>query len=146
MMKHITHATKPISSTTINRRWVLIDVSGKILGRTATQIANALSGKNKVTYSPNLDSGDNVVVINASLVKVTGRKALQKVYQNYSGYPGGLHKEALGKKMERRPTDVVRRAVSGMLAKNKLRDRKLARLHIYRNEIHPYSSRITVSK
>ncbi|MFO0703314.1 MAG: 50S ribosomal protein L13 [Patescibacteria group bacterium] len=146
MISHQTHTTKSYSTSSVERKWILIDVSGKILGRAATEITNILTGKGKTAYAPNIDIGDYVVVVNASEVKVTGRKELQKVYTNYSGYPGGLKKTALGKAMEKSPEQVVRRAVSGMLPKNKLRDRRLARLHIYSDGNHPYQSKFANSK
>ena len=146
MISHLTHSTTSYPTSSVERKWVLIDVSGKILGRAATEIANVLSGKGKASYSPNIDIGDYVVVINAAEVKVTGRKDLQKIYTNYSGYPGGLKKLALGKAMDKSPVQVLRRAISGMLSKNKLRDRRLARLHIYSDANHPYISRFEKSK
>lgn len=146
MLRHLTQTTKSVPVSTVERVWTLVDIKGKILGRAATEIANKLSGKNKVSYSHNTDVGDYIVVINASQVQVTGRKALSKVYTNYSGYPGGLKKEALGKAVDRIPEQVVRRAISGMLPKNKLRDVRLARLHIYAEDKHPYVARLAKSK
>jgi large subunit ribosomal protein L13 len=146
MINHLTHTTKNFPVSTVARKWRLIDVSGKVLGRAAVEIANSLIGKSKTSYSHNSDVGDYVVVINTDLVQVTGRKNIQKIQLNYSGYPGGLKKLSLGKAMEKSSEQVVRRAVSGMLPKNKLRDRRLARLHIYKDATHPYVAKIEKNK
>ena len=126
----------------IQRTWNLVDVADKVIGREATVIANLLRGKNKSYFVSHMDCGDFVVVINAKQVKATGRKEDQKVYTRYSGYPGGLRKETLGQLRERKPDEIVRHAVSGMLPKNKLRDQWLSRLYIYADEKHPYSDKI----
>ncbi|MCR4263441.1 MAG: 50S ribosomal protein L13 [Candidatus Roizmanbacteria bacterium] len=127
----------------IQRTWHLVDVADKIIGREATGIANLLRGKNKSYFVSHMDCGDFVVVINAQQVKSTGRKEDQKVYTRYSGYPGGLRKETLGELRARKPEDIIRHAVSGMLPKNKLRDQWLSRLFIYADEKHPYSDKIS---
>jgi len=139
MIKTHTHATKSTSASVACPTWKLINAKGKVLGKVAAEAAVYLQGKQKRNYVANIDMGDNVVVINSSGVEVTGRKATQKEYTNYSGYPGGLKKEIFKDLLKRRPTDVIRRAVSGMLPKNKLRDPRLARLHIYTNSVHPYA-------
>ena len=126
----------------IQRTWHLVDVADKVIGREATVIANLLRGKNKSYFVSHMDCGDFVVVINAKQVKATGRKEDQKVYTRYSGYPGGLRKETLGQLRERKPDEIVRHAVSGMLPKNKLRDQWLSRLYIYADEKHTYSDKI----
>ena len=106
------------------------------------QIANFLQGKSKRTYAPYLDSGDYVIVINASEVKTTGKKGEQKIYDRYSGYQGGRTTTTLHEMMVRKPTEVVREAVSGMLPKNKHRDPRLARLYIFSNAEHPYTHKL----
>lgn len=122
----------------ITKDWHLIDAKGQILGRLSTQIAILLMGKHKPSFAPHLDAGDEVVVINASQIIVTGNKAQTKVYNRHSGYPGGFKSTsyALSK-----PEDVIKHAVSGMLPKNKLQDPRLLRLHIYTSDTHPYGQR-----
>ncbi|MCD6221566.1 50S ribosomal protein L13, partial [bacterium] len=112
----------------------------KILGRVATKIAEILMGKNKPTYTPNVDTGDFVVVINAEKVKVTGKKLLDKVYYKHSGYLGGLKKETLFSLLNRKPEFVIKHAVKGMLPKNKLARRMIKKLKIYRGCQHPHQA------
>lgn len=125
----------------VERKWHLIDAEDQILGRMATKIARLLSGKDKVEYIPYLDVGDNVVVINAKEVAVTGKKERQKIYYRHSGYPGGLRAETLRELRERRPEEIIRRAVKGMLPKNKLQKSMLKRLHIFAGEEHPFGGK-----
>ncbi len=135
-------STKPISAKTIQRKWTLVDAKNQVLGRIATDIATMLMGKRKVNQVPYLDMGDYVVVVNAAQVKVTGKKEDNKIYGNYSGYPGGLRERTLKEVREKKPDDIIRFAVSGMLPKNKLRDQRLARLFIYKDENHPYQDKV----
>lgn len=135
---------KPTAATKekqVKREWHLVDVKGNILGRSATKIANLLMGKQKPYFVKSMDCGDFVVVINAKDVKVTGGKETKKVYTRYSGYPGGLKKETLGDLKERRPDQIIVRAVSGMLPKNRLHDRMLARLYVFPGEEHKYADK-----
>lgn len=136
--------TKPTKVKNIVRAWHQIDVNGEILGRNATKIAGLLMGKGKSYFAKNLDCGDYVVVTNAKTVKVTGHKELQKVYTRYSGYPGGLHSARLEEVRAKKPTEIVRHAVSGMLPKNKLRDQFLKRLYIYADDKHPYGEKFKI--
>lgn len=129
MLKRTTY-TKTTSAKLLHPKVIVVDAKGKVLGRLATQVAQILQGKDKVNYSPNMVGGDVVVVTNAAHVEVTGRKAEQKMYSNYSGYPGGLREENYARLHERRPQEVVRHAISGMLPDNKLRDVLLARLFV----------------
>jgi large subunit ribosomal protein L13 len=145
-MKNLTKSTKSISEKELKPEWHLINMEGKILGRTTPKIAILLMGKHKTNYVSYLDSGDSVVVINAQKVVLTGKKSLSKIYSYYSGYPSGLRKVSFEKMIEKNPTEVVRRAVSGMLPKNKLRDRRLARLFIYADDKHPYEEKFKVQK
>ncbi len=138
-MIHLTHSTKPVSALKIERKWHLIDVKNKIMGRVAPEISHLLQGKGKSTYVPYLDSGDYVVVINASLVSFSGRKLIDKIYSSYSGYPDGLKKINLENLMKKNPTQVVKNAVSGMLPKNKLRSKRMARLYVFPHDKHPYT-------
>jgi len=140
----VTEQTKSTKFSDIKREWHLIDVGDKTLGRISTRISTLLMGKNKPYFVRNLDCGDYVVVINASLVKTTGGKELKKKYYRYSGYPGGLTIETLEKLRLRRPEEVVRHSVSGMLPQNRLRDRMLARLFIFPKESHTYQDKFKI--
>jgi len=131
-------STNALSSKEIKRDWHLIDAKGKVLGRLATDIAKILMGKNKPNYVTYLDMGDYVVVKNAGEIKVTGKKAAQKKYYTHSMYPGGLKIVSYAEKMKKKPEDIIRHAVSGMLPKNKLRNGMLKKLHVYKNENHPH--------
>ena len=126
----------------IDAQWHVIDASGKTLGRLATQVATLLMGKHKPTYTPNLNTGDFVVVVNAAKVRVTGRKAQQKLYYRHSGYPGGIKSTTFEKMMETHPTRVVEYAVEGMLPKNRLGRSMLRRLKVYRDENHPHEAQV----
>lgn len=140
-MTNLTKQTKPVKEKEIVRNWHLIDVSGQILGRVAGKISRLLQGKHKVNYVPYLDSGDYIVVINAKKVKVTGKKSQNKVYTRYSGYPGGLKTITYDKMSQKKPDEIIRHAISGMLPKNKLRDRRLARLFIFKDENHKFADK-----
>ncbi|KKU29181.1 MAG: 50S ribosomal protein L13 [Candidatus Amesbacteria bacterium GW2011_GWA2_47_11b] len=124
----------------IDRKWHLVDASGQALGRLATQIAIWLSGKHKPVFAAHLDMGDNVVVINAAKVVLSGNKAQSKVYYRHSGYPGGLKVTPYSKLG---PQEAIRHAVSGMLPKNKLHDPRLLRLHVYSDATHPHGQHFT---
>ena len=135
------HMTTPTKLSDIKRSWHLFDVEGKILGRVASEIAKALIGKSKPYFVSHLDCGDYVVVINAEKVKVTGKKETQKKYSRHSGYPGGYREETLMELRQRNPADIIKFAVLGMLPQNKLRDRMLTRLFIFKGEEHPYKDK-----
>ncbi|MFQ6122487.1 MAG: 50S ribosomal protein L13 [Dehalococcoidales bacterium] len=128
-----TYSTK---STDIEREWHVIDASGKTLGRLATQIASLLMGKHKPIFSPNLDTGDFVIVINADKVRLTGNKAKQKIYYRHSGYPGGLKSITLEKMMQTNPTRVIEHAVSGMLPHTRLGAKMKKKLRVYAGDTH----------
>lgn len=133
--------TKTTKASEIRRSWHLIDAKGKILGRLSTKIAFLLIGKNKPYFVNYLDCGDYAVIINAARVQVTGRKAKQKLYRRHSGYPGGFREVPFEKQMAKDPRKIIYHAVSGMLPKNKLRAKRLARLKIFVDEKHPYNSK-----
>ena len=133
-----TYSTK---ASDITREWHVIDASGKILGRLATQAASLLMGKHKPIISPNLDTGDFVVVINADKVCVTANKAKQKVYYRHSGYPGGLKSVTLEKMMQTNPTRVIEHAVKGMLPHNRLGAKMFRKLRVYVGDSHPHPAR-----
>jgi large subunit ribosomal protein L13 len=122
------------------RRWLVVDATGKTLGRLATQIAEVLRGKNKPDYTPHIDVGDFVVVVNAERVRVTGNKREQKLYHRYSGYPGGLRSRTLGDMLERRPEEVIRLAVKGMLPRGPLGRAQLRKLKVYAGPDHPHAA------
>jgi large subunit ribosomal protein L13 len=124
----------------LEQRWYLVDADGQTLGRLATQIADALRGKGKPQFTPHVDSGDFVVVVNAEKVRVTGKKLEQKRYYRHSGYPGGLRSRTLAQQLDRRPTEVLRAAVKGMLPKNKLAARQITKLKIYAGPEHPHEA------
>jgi large subunit ribosomal protein L13 len=135
-------AMKTYVATPENRQrdWYLIDAEGRTLGRLATQIAEALRGKGKPEYTPHCDTGDFVVVVNAAKIRVTGNKLSDKVYHRHSGYPGGLRSRTLGEMLERRPEEVIRRAVKGMLPRNRLARKQLRKLKIYAGPEHPHQA------
>jgi large subunit ribosomal protein L13 len=122
------------------RNWVLVDANGLTLGRLATQIANALRGKNKPTYTPHVDTGDFVVVVNAEKISVSGNKRADKRYYRHSGYPGGLRSRTLEEMLDRRPEEVIRLAVKGMLPRNRLARRQLTKLKVYAGPDHPHAA------
>ena len=124
----------------VERKWYVVDAEGQTLGRLATEIARILRGKNKPQYTPHVDVGDFVVVVNADKVVVTGKKAEQKVYRRHSGYPGGLKETSYEQMMERRPTEILRRAVKGMMPKNRLARQQLRKLKIYAGPEHPHAA------
>lgn len=134
--------TKTLSSTEIKRAWHLVDAQDQILGRLAVTVANFLSGKQKIDYTPHLDGGDYVVVVNAAAVKVSGKKESRKIYYSYTGFPSGLRMESLTALRQRRPEEIIRRAVNGMLPRNRLHDRRLARLLIYKGSEHPHAAQL----
>ena len=122
------------------RNWVLVDAEGLTLGRLATQLADALRGKRKPTYTPHVDVGDFVVVVNAEKIAVTGAKLQEKLYYRHSGYPGGLKQRTLSEMLARRPEEVIRLAVRGMLPKNRLARKQLTKLKIYAVPEHPHEA------
>ncbi len=124
----------------ITREWYLVDAEGKTLGRLATQIADRLRGKGKPQYTPHVDTGDFVVVVNAEKIAVTGNKLDAKMYYRHSGYPGGLKTRPLREQLERRPTEVLRKAVKGMLPRNKLARQQITKLKIYAGPEHPHDA------
>jgi large subunit ribosomal protein L13 len=122
------------------RNWLVVDATGKTLGRLATQIADVLRGKRKPEYTPHCDVGDFVIVVNAEKISVTGTKRESKVYYRHSGYPGGLRSRTLEEMLERRPEEVIRLAVKGMLPRNRLARQQLRKLKIYAGPDHPHEA------
>jgi large subunit ribosomal protein L13 len=140
-MKKKTYITKPKD---IKRGWHLFDAKGQILGRMASEIAQKLIGKDKVYYTPHLDCGDHVVVINAADVEVTGRKEKQKEYIRHSGYPGGLKRISYQEQKERDVRKIIEWAVKNMLPKNKLRSKRMNRLRVFKGSEHDYKDKFKV--
>ena len=133
------HTWHPKASE-IQRNWVLVDAQGETLGRLATQIAHLLRGKHKPTWSPHVDGGDFVIVVNASGVELTGRKAQQKIYYRHTGYPGGLKETPYRIMLAKHPERVIKFAVKGMLPKNRLGRRMLKKLYVYGGPTHPHAA------
>jgi len=132
-----TYSAKPGE---IERRWYVVDAEGQNLGRLATRIADTLRGKGKPQYTPHIDTGDFVVVVNAEKISVTGKKLEQKIYYRHSGYPGGLRQRTLAEQLDRRPTEVLRKAVKGMLPRNRLARQQLLKLKVYAGPEHPHAA------
>ena len=124
------------SGKTIERKWYVVDAEGQTLGRLCTEIANVLRGKNKPTFTPFLDMGDNVIVVNAAKIKVTGKKLDQKIYYNHSDYPGGLRETTLRQMLAKKPEEVILLAVKGMLPKAALGREMIKKLHVYAGPEH----------
>ena len=122
----------------VARDWYVVDATGQTRGRLATQIADTLRGKRKPQFTPHVDTGDFVIVVNADKITVTGNKLDQKKYYRHSGYPGGLKERTLREQLERRPTEVIRTAVKGMLPKNRLARQQITKLKIYAGPEHPH--------
>ena len=124
----------------ITRKWFVVDAEGQTLGRLAARVARVLTGKENPRYTPFLDTGDHVIIINADKVKVTGMKAEQKVYQHYTGYPGGLRTEEFRKRFDRKPELIVEEAIKRMLPKTKLGGHMISKLQVYRGDKHPHAA------
>ena len=132
-----TFVAKP---SNIERSWLVVDAKDQRLGRLATRIADALRGKTKPAYTPHIDTGDFVVVVNAEKIAVTGKKMDDKIYYRHTGYPGGLKKRTLAQMLDRRPEEVIRLAVKGMLPKNRLGRAQLRKLKVYAGPAHPHQA------
>jgi len=124
----------------VERKWHVIDAEGLTLGRLASEIARLLRGKNKTRYTPHVDTGDFVVVVNAEKVVVTGRKAEQKVYRRHTGYPGGLRETSYEQMLARKPTEILRKAVHGMMPRTRLARKQFKKLKLYAGPEHPHSA------
>jgi large subunit ribosomal protein L13 len=131
-----TYSAKP---SEVTRNWYIVDAAGQTLGRLATVVATHLMGKHKAMYTAHIDCGDNVVIINAAQVAVTGNKLEDKKYYRHSGYPGGIKEITLGDQMKKDPTKVIEMAVKGMLSHNKLTDDRMKRLKVYATAEHPHA-------
>ena len=128
------------SAHEIDRKWFVVDASGKTLGRLATEAASVLSGKRNPKYTPYIDMGDHVIVINAEKIRLTGLKSQQKVYRRYTGFPGGLREESFTRLLQRRPEKIVEEAIKGMLPKSKMGRQMATKLKVYRDDKHPHQA------
>ena len=128
------------SALEINRKWFVVDASGKTLGRLATEAASILAGKRSPKYTPYIDMGDHVIVVNAEKIRLTGLKAEQKVYRRYTGFPGGLREESYTRLLQRRPEKIIEEAVKGMLPKTKMGRKMGSKLNVYRGDQHPHQA------
>ena len=124
----------------VTREWYLVDGENLVLGRIATRIANVLRGKNKPIFTPSVDTGDFVIVVNAEKIALTGNKLADKMYYSHSGYPGGIKSISAGKLLEKKPEEIIRKAVKGMLPKNKLARHMLNKLKVYSGPEHPHKA------
>jgi large subunit ribosomal protein L13 len=139
-MSKLHFTTKHANAATVQRKWYVVDGTNQTVGRMCARIAAVLRGKTKASYTPHVDCGDYVIVVNADKVVFTGNKADQKMYQNFSGYPGGLREEAAGDLLKRRPEVVIERAVKGMLPKNRLGRKMYKKLFVYAGGAHPHTA------
>ncbi len=133
-------STQVAKKADVTRKWFVVDLEGKVLGRTATEIARVLRGKHKAIYTPSVDTGDFVIVLNADKLKLTGNKMADKQYHRHTGYPGGLRTINAAKLMEKKPEELVKKAVRGMLPRNTLGREMLKKLKIYAGSEHPHAA------
>lgn len=139
-MDTLSYKTKSISNEAVQHKWFIVDAENLIVGRLATKIASVLKGKHKVSYTPHIDNGDYVIVINADKVRFTGNKMTQKGYQRYSGYPGGLKEQKAEDLMSKHPERIIEKAVKGMLPKNRLGRQLYRKLFVYAGSEHPHEA------
>ena len=139
-MESLSYKTISANAATVTKEWVVIDANGEVLGRLASQVAKILRGKNKPSFTPNVDCGDNVIVINADKVKLTGNKMTDKVYVRHTGYPGGQRFATPADYLKRKPEFVIEKAVKGMLPKNRLGAALLRNLKVYAGAEHPHAA------
>lgn len=133
-------STQVAKQSDIKRSWYVVDLEDKILGRAATEIARVLRGKHKAIYTPSVDTGDFVIVLNADKVRLTGNKLADKFYHRHTGYPGGLRSISAEKLLEKTPEDLIKKAVRGMLPKNKLGRQMFRKLKVYAGSEHPHAA------
>ena len=139
-MKTLSYKTRSVKKSEVQREWFVVDVEGEVVGRVATQIATILRGKHKPTYTPHVDTGDNVIVVNADKIRFTGLKEAQKTYQRYSGYPGGQRSRTVAEQRAKKPEAIIENAVRGMLPKNKLGRAMFKKLYVYTGPEHPHAA------
>ncbi len=136
--------TEVAKAENIKRDWYVVDAQDAVLGRLSTQVANVLRGKNKAFFTPSVDTGDFVIVVNAEKIALTGRKLANKIYYSHSGYVGGLKEITAGKLLEKKPEELIKKAVKGMLPKNKLARAMLSKLKIYAGPDHPHAAQLPI--
>lgn len=139
-MNTLSYKTRSVRKEDVQRRWFIVDAEGQVLGRMASKIATVLRGKHRPEYTPHVDTGEYVIVINCEKVKLTGTKDLDKIYQSYSGYPGGLKELTANQVRERKPERIIEQAVKGMLPKNKLGNAMVNKLWVYKGPDHPHAA------
>ncbi|MFI3317637.1 MAG: 50S ribosomal protein L13 [Rikenellaceae bacterium] len=139
-MDSLSYKTISLNEATVSKQWVLIDATDEVLGRLASQVAKILRGKNKPGYTPHVDCGDNVIIINADKVKLTGKKMNEKIYVRHTGYPGGQRFATPADYLAKRPTFVLEKAIKGMLPKTRLGDAMLRNLRVYAGAEHPHAA------
>jgi large subunit ribosomal protein L13 len=133
-------STQVAKKSAVNRSWFVVDLDGKVLGRAASEIARVLRGKHKPIYTPSVDTGDFVIVVNAEKLKLTGNKLADKQYYHHTGYPGGIRSITAAKLLEKKPEELVKKAVKGMLPKNKLGRQMFSKLKVYAGSDHPHAA------
>lgn len=139
-MDTLSYKTKSANKATVNKEWILVDATDKVLGRLASEVAKIIRGKHKPSFTPHVDCGDNVIVINAEKIKLTGQKWDQKEYISHSGYPGGQKVEVIKHRIEKKPTFPVEKAIKGMLPKNTLGRDLFRNLFVYEGSEHPHEA------
>ncbi len=139
-MDTLSYKTVSANKDTVTKDWVIVDAEKQILGRLASKVAKIVRGKHKVNYTPHVDCGDNVIIINAEKIELTGNKWDQKQYVRHTGYPGGQRFTSVKQMLDKRPTEIIRKAVKGMLPKTKLGDALLRNVHIYAGSEHPHQA------
>ena len=139
-MDSLSYKTISANASTVTKEWVVIDATNEVLGRLASQVAKILRGKNKPSYTPHVDCGDYVIVINAEKVKLTGNKMTDKVYTRHTGYPGGQRFATPADYLAKKPTFIIEKAVKGMLPKNRLGRRLIENMHVYNGPSHPHEA------
>lgn len=138
--------TYSLKAKEVERRWHVVDAEGRLLGRLASEVAQLLRGKHRPTFTPHMDNGDFVIIVNAAKIKVTGDKLRQKIYYRHSGYPGGLKETSLARMLETRPERVLQAAVKGMLPHNRLSRRILRHLKVYGGSEHPHEAQVNADR
>lgn len=133
-------STQVAKKSEVNRSWFVVDLDGKVLGRAATEIARVLRGKHKTVFTPSVDTGDFVIVLNAEKLRLTGNKMADKQYYHHTGYPGGIRSISAAKLLEKKPEELVKKAVKGMLPKNKLGREMFKKLKVYAGSDHPHTA------
>lgn len=139
-MNTTSYKTRSVKNSEVDRQWFVVDADGEIVGRLATQLATILRGKHKPTYTPHVDTGDNIIIVNADKVRFTGLKEQQKSYQRYSGYPGGQKSRTVAEQRAKQPIKIIENAVRGMLPKNKLGRAMFKKLYVYAGPDHPHAA------